>query len=230
MSFQTLLFAVAGGLLPPLVWVWFWRKEDRAAPEPRKMIFFVFLMGIIVVPLVLPLEHSALKAYGSGLITLVLWAAVEECAKLLAAYLGALATRFADEPIDMVIYLITAALGFSAIENVLFLLGPLSEGQALLGAITGNMRFIGATLLHTATSATIGAALAFSFYRHRRTKKRFLIAGLICAVVLHTLFNYFIMQTSGNSIFVVFGAVWAVVVALLLVLERIKRMRRSSTH
>jgi RsiW-degrading membrane proteinase PrsW (M82 family) len=225
MTLSPLIFAIIGGMAPPLIWLWFWRKEDRVAPEPRKIIFFVFLAGILVVPLVLPLEHAVLKAYGGGFTTVILWAAIEEIAKLVAAYLGALTTRYADEPIDMVIYLITAALGFAAIENVLFLLGPLAEGRTLLGAITGNMRFIGATLLHTATSAIIGLGLAFSFYRHRRTKKRFLIGGVILAIILHTLFNFSIMQTNGNSIFMVFGAVWAVVIGLIFTLERVKRLR-----
>ncbi len=226
MSFPTLFFALAGGILPPLVWLWFWRHEDRAAPEPRPMIFFGFIAGMLMVPIVLPFERAAADAFGGGLVTLILWASIEEIGKFIAAFATTLNTRFADEPIDMVIYLITAALGFAALENALFILGPADNGDFFLATVTGNMRFVGATLLHTLASAVIGAALAASFYRHRRIKIGFVVLGISSAIALHTAFNFFIMKSTGNDVFVVFGAVWLSIIILIFILERIKRKRR----
>ena len=40
-----ILAAMAGGFLPALAWLWFWRREDAPHPEPRKLIALAFLAG-----------------------------------------------------------------------------------------------------------------------------------------------------------------------------------------
>lgn len=221
-----LLFSLAAGILPAIVWIWFWRKEDRASPEPRFMILFAFLAGMLTVPLVLPAERAVYHYLGDTMLTIVLWAAIEEISKAIAGFVGGASSRYADEPIDAVVYFITAALGFSALENALFILRPASEGNLLLAAVTGNMRFVGATLLHTIASAAIGVSIAASFYRHRRYKKWFVVMGISAAIALHTAFNFFIMHASGYGIYAIFSAVWILIIALLIILDRIKRRRR----
>ena len=122
--------------------------------------------------------------------------------------------------------MITAALGFAALENTFFILGPLLDGNLFEGLITGNLRFIGASLLHTVSSAVIGVAIAFSYYKQARLRHDYLIFGIATAIVLHTVFNFFIIQESGVHIFIVFGGVWLAAIILLLLFERIKRIRK----
>ena len=61
------------------------------------------------------------------------------------------------------VYLITVALGFAALETGLFLMEPLSHGDISRGIITGNLRFMGAALIHTLSSAVVGYAIALSY-------------------------------------------------------------------
>jgi RsiW-degrading membrane proteinase PrsW (M82 family) len=122
--------------------------------------------------------------------------------------------------------MLTVALGFSAVENALFLLGPLGSGDALHGILAGNLRFIGATLLHTLTSATIGIAFALAFYRSAYVRTLYVTGGFFLAVLLHTLFNFFIME-KGSGAFGVFMCVWVGVIILLLFFERLKRPARD---
>lgn len=225
MSSQTLFYALLGGILPALLWLWFWLKEDKARPEPRGVILRTFLAGMAAVPLVVPFEKIGSAYLGGGPATIVLWAAIEEVFKYGAATFAALRSRFMDEPIDGVIYLITAALGFSALENALFLSGPLGNGEFLRGFITGDLRFVGATLLHTVSSAAIGGSIALSFYKHRRIKLEYHVAGVVLAILLHAIFNFLILQRTDGNFFFVFGFVWTVVLALILFFERIKRMK-----
>ena len=117
---QTLLFALLGGVLPALLWLWFWLKEDKKSPEPRGLIFMSFVAGMMVVPLVIPFQQFA-ATYFFGIIALTSWAATEEILKFLAAWLFVLRRKEMNEPIDAVIYMITIALGFSAFENALYL-------------------------------------------------------------------------------------------------------------
>ena len=71
-----------------------------------------------------------------------------------------------DEPIDAVIYMITVALGFSALENALFLSNLISTSSFAQSIITGNSRFLGATLLHVASSAAVGVMIGLSYYKN----------------------------------------------------------------
>jgi RsiW-degrading membrane proteinase PrsW (M82 family) len=224
--------ALLGGLLPALLWLAFWLLEDRLHPEPKRYIFFCFIAGmVLVVPvtigghifgIVLPLEKWAL-AHLSGFNLLFAWATIEELTKFAAALLIALRARVFDEPLDAVIYLVTVALGFSAAENALFLINPLTHGNILQGVITGDLRFIGATLLHTLSSATIGIALAFAFYEKFSTRIIAAIGGVILAIALHTLFNFFILGAGSAVTFWIFLIIWLGIIAVLLGVERVKR-------
>lgn len=217
-----LLVAFFGGMIPALLWLAFWLMEDRCEPEPKRYIFFCFLAGMLCVPLVLPLERAAIS-FSEGPLLLLAWAALEEIFKFGAAYLVALRARVFDEPLDAVIYLVTAALGFAAVENALFLLGPLQQGEVLQTVVTGNLRFIGATLLHTLSSATIGIALAFAYYESARVRRLAALCGVMLAVGLHTLFNFFILGSGSAATFWIFLFLWIGIVALLLGVERVKR-------
>jgi RsiW-degrading membrane proteinase PrsW (M82 family) len=203
------------------------------------MIFFAFIAGIIAVPLVLPFEKLACTVIRDivqrdvcantkdvGIIVLIIWAAIEEIFKFMAAYFVAMRSKYMDEPIDGVVYMITAALGFAALENTFFILGPLLNGNLFEGLVTGNLRFIGASLLHTVSSAAIGVAIAFSYYKRATLRHDFLLVGIFGAIILHTFFNFFIIQQSGVHIFLVFGSVWVGAIILLLLFEKIKRVRK----
>ena len=218
-----------GGLIPAILWLWFWLREDRKRPEPRGLLFLAFIAGMIAVPLVIPVQRFVTTDFANiSLITIILWALFEEVFKYVASYFAALKNKANDDPIDPVIYLITTALGFAALENTLFLINVISDGGFIESVITGNMRFIGATLLHTVSSATIGLFMAFSFYKSKSTKRIYLFMGIILSVALHTLFNFFIMNASGTGILWVFIGVWILVVLLILFFEKVKSLRRKS--
>lgn len=221
-----LLVAIVGGIVPALLWLVFWLMEDRCEPEPKRYIFYSFLAGMVAVVFVLPIER-VLAPYFAGAQLLLVWAAVEELFKFAAAYIAALRFRVFDEPLDGVIYLVTAALGFSALENVFFLLTPAGEGDLLRTIVTGDLRFIGATLLHTLASATIGVSLALAYYKSVRMRKLAALIGVILAIALHTLFNFFILKSGGGSTFLVFLAIWLGIVAVLFAIEQVKQPARD---
>lgn len=223
---QTLLFAFTGGLFPALVWLWFWLREDKTHPEPKKRILWTFVAGAIVIGPVLIFQKIAYEFVVSELLLLFVWAFVEEIGKFLAAYFAAFKRKTFDEPVDAMIYLISAALGFSALENILFLFSSVVDGGIHLGIITGNIRFVGASLLHILASASIGAGLAFSWYKKKVIREIDFALGLAAAVILHTLFNFFILNMKGAGIMVVFLFVWISVILLLAVFEAVKRIKK----
>jgi RsiW-degrading membrane proteinase PrsW (M82 family) len=222
-----ILLALMGGILPTMVWLWFWNREDKLHPEPRRLLFLAFLTGGISVALAIPLQELARDTLG-GVINpqiIAAWAAIEEVLKYGLALIVILWRKAVDEPIDMVIYMVTIALGFSAVENTLFLIAPIVNEGIVNAVITGNFRFFGASLLHLLSSSVIGVALALSFYKPYITRTIYAAIGVILAIILHAAFNLFILGSTGGGIVKVFGFVWVGIVVLLLFFEKIKQMK-----
>jgi protease PrsW len=225
---SSMYFAVAflAGLIPALFWLWFWLREDTARPEPRILIFTAFLSGMMIVPLVLPLQKFAITRFDGNELILV-WVIIEEVLKYCAALIVVLWNRSVDEPIDTIIYMITIALGFSALENALFVFDPLKNNDYGTFFITGNFRFIGATLLHTLASGTVGVMMALAYYKRKSIRIASATLGLFIAILLHALFNFSIMDASGETVLGVFMFVWMGVIVLFLIFEKVKILERK---
>lgn len=221
-------FAIAflAGLVPALFWVWFWLREDSRKPEPYFLIAIAFIAGMAVVPVTLPLQKLALDLYSGGNVVLV-WVIVEELLKYAFALALIFWNREVDEPIDMIIYMIMVALGFSALENALFIFNPLAAGEYFSSAVTGGFRFLGATLLHVLASGTVGVFLALSYYRSQTTQILMGTFGLFIAIVLHYLFNKSIIETSGEKVLAIFLFVWMGIILLFLLFEKVKLLERN---
>jgi RsiW-degrading membrane proteinase PrsW (M82 family) len=224
------IFAIAfvSGLIPALFWLWFWLREDKKNPEPLFLIAATFVAGMSVVPLALPLQKLAMEIYTDANL-IWSWVIIEETLKYALAVAIILWNRAVDEPIDMVIYMITIALGFSALENALFILTPLTVGDFLNSALTGSFRFLGATLLHVLASGTVGVFLAFAFYKSNFMKICYGMIGLCIAIVLHALFNFFIIKGEG-TILAVFLFVWIGIIMLFLVFEKVKNLEYQKSR
>jgi len=234
---STILFSLVVGFLPALFWLFYWLRQDRKNPEPTYRIFNTFVYGMLAVPAALVVQYTVnvlilqgrnisnlfFTNYSLAIITIIVWATAEEIFKYIAAKKGGLDQKDNDEPLDSVIYMITAALGFSALENTLFVFAPFLAGDSLIAFMTGNMRFIGASLLHVAASGIIGMFLAFSFYKRDSIKKHFLYYGIFLSIVLHTVFNSFIIR-GDIFILVGFSSVWISIVIMIMLFEKVKRI------
>jgi len=228
MDINSTHFAIAfvSGLIPALFWLWFMLREDKARPEPKMLIATAFIAGLLIVPLVFPVQQYATERFvGANLIWV--WVIIEEVFKYSAALIFVLWNKAVDEPIDTIIYMIAIALGFSALENSLFIFNPLQDGDYLNSFLTGNFRFLGATLLHVLASATVGIAMALSFYKKSWIKVLSATAGLFVAIILHALFNLFIMEASGGTVLSIFMFVWMGIVVLFLIFEKVKLLEKN---
>ncbi len=243
-----IIYAFLGGFIPALVWLYFWDQEDKKNPEPKRIILLAFLGGVVAVFASLYLEKliyqngpeilSHFKSLYDWIykisrdnnvllekLTLVVVFApiIEELAKFIIAYVFVLRSKYDDQPIDPMILMITTALGFAALENTLFLIDPLTKKDFVFTILTGNMRFIGATLLHTISSATIGMFISFNFFDKKLHKFFWTILGIIMAIIVHAFFNFFMIVNTGTS-FVALEVIWVLVIIVLLAFERIKRV------
>lgn len=208
------------GLIPSFTWLIFYLKEDLH-PEPKKLIWETFFTGAVVTLVVLKCQillNNWLTAQGIAqysAISLLGLAAIEEVFKFGAAYLVISHHRKEfDEPIDAMIYMVVAALGFAAVENV-----AAAINTPNLAMETIALRFVGATLLHTLASGTIGYFWAKSVILRQRG---FFWAGLGLAIVLHTVFNYLIIVFEPVVIPTIFLILFAL--GVLYDFEKLKRV------
>ena len=173
------------GVLPALLWLFFWLREDRFQPEPRGLLILTFMAGAIAVFLITPLDQVAVFFGLTDINKILFFAAVEEIAKFGVVFLIDFNSSYLDEPIDYAIYLITGAIGFAAAENVLFLLEPSLQQNISFVIETGTLRFLGATILHSILGALLGLIIGFVFYKRKSTKIFFGALGLGIVIILH---------------------------------------------
>ncbi len=220
---KILTLTFLSGIIPSLFWLWFWLKEDDKNSEPKSLLTAIFVVGMMSVVFVVPIEKFIQNNINSNEIQILLWSVTEEVMKYLAVLVVVYKTKDVDEPIDWPIYLITTALGFAAFENMLFLIKPFSVGQSFVGLLTGQLRFLGSTLLHAVSSAIIGISLGLAFHMHALAKKIHLLIGLVIAILLHSVFNFFIMKNDGGDFLKVFSFLWVITIIVMLLLEKLRR-------
>ncbi|MBI2674199.1 MAG: PrsW family intramembrane metalloprotease [Candidatus Yanofskybacteria bacterium] len=229
------------GLAPSLVWLSFYLKKD-CHPEPKSLLVKAFLMGIIISPLavLLQLGFSEGARYffdkvpdflQQGAPAFFLWSSfVEEFLKFFAIYLVVVRSPAFDEPVDAMIYMITAALGFAAIENVLVMFGLISGGIGT-ALNTLALRFVGATLLHALASGLMGYFLAMSWF-FREHKKKLLMFGLAIATLFHAAFNMLISfaQESTNPVIGLVYTTFLLIILAFLVSILFDKIKERDMH
>lgn len=222
MTLTTIGYAFLGGMLPAFIWLYFLLQEDAKHPEPKRMIALAFITGMVAVPLAIPLEEYARTALSGTTSILTAWALIEEVLKYIVAALFILWRPVVDEAPDYVIYMLTVALGFAAAENTLFLITPVSDGHIASSIFTGDVRFMGSTLLHVFASAAIGFAFAFSEESSSAVRMMAGASGLILAVALHTAFNTLIITQGASTTLAAVFLVWTTAVIFFAAFEVLK--------
>lgn len=187
------------------------------------MIARTFLVGIAFAPLaiigqwlfnhILTSYYPAYQASTSA--SFFLWAAfVEEMVKFLVIRFVVLKSPEFDEPVDAMVYMIAAALGFATIENILVIFQSIPQGIQLTLQLW-LLRFVGATLLHATASGILGYFVALSwFYRHH--SKKLLFIGIIFATLVHFSFNFVLMSLGGQTSAVLYSFILLVIASGLV--------------
>ncbi len=209
MDYRIILYIIFG-LLPSLTWLSYYLRKDLH-PEPKRMILKIFLWGAVITIPVFFVQIGAAYFLGQAnispiLTSIIYWFVVisfsEELFKYFVVKIKVINSPHLDEPLDAMLYMVVAALGFAALENILYLFSPVSnmsfDQMMNRTLLISFIRFVGATFLHTLCSAVIGYFLATSFCFE---KKRYLLffSGLIITTLLHGLYDFSIMTLDGYA-------------------------------
>lgn len=229
MSFFILLVIALATVLPALIWLLFFARED-IHPEPKRIIAYTFGIGVLAAlpTLFAQIIFKDIVGENANLIFVFLGlATIEEIFKFLAAFYAINGSKYFDEPIDAMIYMIAAASGFATIENILIAIGSIESLTLPSLYATGNvllLRFIGATLLHVLASGIVGFYWAKSIAK-KHDHRGLLVYGIVLATAVHTVFNYLIARFGDQN--VTYGSL-ILIVAAFFVLNDFEILKHKS--
>jgi len=219
------------GALPSLFWLLFWNFQD-IHPEEKKKIFEIFALGGAFAFLAYFLE-SFFPFFGESSFELFLYfwfgvGLIEEVIKYLPLPLRVFKTHHFDEPIDVIIYLVSSSLGFSMMENIFYL----SDGDILFTSIT---RGILPTFFHTLSTTILGFFVVLSFF-YLKKKTYFLFLGFLESSFFHGLYDFLvekidfsISEMKISSIFFYFKIFvilfFLLIVINYLILKKVKKIK-----
>lgn len=236
------LFLVAAGFLPSLIYLIIIRNTERFNREPWGMVLAVFARGAfysVLIALIfefffylvynIHLERMYLFLKENPAIEGLIMACaiapfVEEISKLFAV---TRAKSQIDEYEDGFIYGAAAGLGFAATENIFYELNFVFSGDFETLALLMFVRGISSTVLHASASAIAGYGLGCIYLRRGYGTGILMLFG---AMGLHALFNLFASLGAilGNLWYSgLIGLVFAIALAFLslgYVRDRIKQL------
>lgn len=151
-----MLYPILAALAPAIIGAIYIYTRDKSAPEPAKLLLKAFGYGVVSIGvtmlIVAPLSYMGIvpdeiRSFGDSVTTSFLGAAIpEEVAKFLMLMLLLKKHRNEfDQYIDAVVYAAFVALGFAAIENIMYVIGSedwttVAVTRALL-AVPGHMLY-----------------------------------------------------------------------------------------
>ncbi|MBI5482316.1 MAG: PrsW family intramembrane metalloprotease [Deltaproteobacteria bacterium] len=220
-------------LIPCLIWLAFFYFQDFYQREPVWIILVTFLLGAAsaLVALVLNTMGSAILLSMFGKTTtykvLELWLVVgpvEEFVKMSAVLDFAYRRKEFDEPSDGVIYAAAAALGFAALENVIYLA---RHGEQII-----MLRGIFANSGHALDAAIWGLALSKAKAAPNIASKRagIIALGWLLAAAVHALYDTFCFL-GGRSMVATLAMLVVFMIGMFIYVEiRLIRQVLKSPH
>jgi protease PrsW len=184
------------GLAPGALWIAYWIIKRSHYPRARANFIRVFLWGCAATIPTLAIEQLA----GAGIEHRSLTAAaatsflvigpVEELFKLLAVWVAIFRSKDFSEPMDGIIYAVTAALGFACVENVIYILkfGPASIMSRAVFATPAHMLF----------ASMWGYYLGRARFELQGELKQ-VAKGLLLAAGFHGFYNFIIAIYPGKA-------------------------------
>lgn len=196
-------------IIPAIIWLAFFYRRDRLEPEPKHLVFRLFLLGGLLaaavgIPLVRDVYEIPQWLSSSSLITQILggWLIVgiiQEGLIYSAVRFSVYNTAEFDEETDGVVYATAAGIGYATVLNMHFVM---NSGGVALGS--GAIRIVLTTMAHAAFAGIIGYFLGRQKFEKRPSW--WMPAGLLLAALVNSLFFYFRGWLSSGTLSAAGGA------------------------
>ena len=215
---------------------YFYRQDVHR--EPRALLVKTFVLGIVCIGPLYPVAYllASMTPLQSGpwvfaaYQAFVLAAIPEELLKF-AVLRGYAARRPAfDEPMDGIVYGATAALGFAAFENALYVW----DG----GWVTALLRAVTSVPMHAACGAILGTFVARSIFGG--AGRRALWLGFLWATLAHGIYDFGLMAPvavwvrqaeqgieSASIVWLMLLSLAVLIFSIIWTIRTVRRLRRE---
>ena len=197
------IFLFLTAILPTLALLLFFMYSDKFK-EPKKTVLSTFILGIfIIAPLEVfhygsemilgePIEYNAFfKAFFKA-------SFLEELFKFCVLFFFCAKFTEFNEPMDGIVYGITASLGFAFWENLQYIYMP--EREVTESLQVAWMRAFSAVPSHAFDGVIMGFFIGRHYFRDYKTKIN-LVWALLIPVTLHGFYDWVLMEESINRNF-----------------------------
>ncbi len=229
----SIIFIPLLSLVPCIIWLWYFSSRNLYKRPSSRILTGTFVLGgLATIPaLFLNLfgQSMLIGIFGPGQMThllalLFVVGPVEEISKFAVVFLFPYRSSEFDEPLDGVVYSATAALGFAAIENFVYL----AQNEPTLVLLRGPLSNPG----HALFSALWGLSLSRARAAPNLFRERFpiLATGILAASLLHSLFDILLVAATHLTIFFFVLLLIAMVGLFIFVRAQIIYHRETSPH
>ena len=183
--------ALLMALIPALLWLGYFYLQDRHEPEPKHYVLGSFILGAFVaaptaaflVDLAMgqgaPTLHFSTLAVERWVAAIAIFGLAQEGAKYLVVRYSLYLSPEFDEPVDGIIYMSAAGIGFAVYESYHYL----QSGGAQIFLSTAAAQCVVTTLAHASFAGVLGFALGRAKFLPRPGHERSITiaAGLLSA-------------------------------------------------
>jgi RsiW-degrading membrane proteinase PrsW (M82 family) len=192
-------------LLPVAFWSVYHYRKDRAFPEPLRLLFLAFVLGMLAVGVSMLLyrglglvglrfdagalaQSSPVGLFGYAMLAI---GPIEEVSKLIPFLLVIVRLKELDEPVDGIIYASFIGLGYAAVENWQYL-DYLSTAEAYA-------RGFASPVVHMVLASIWGLWMTQA-HLARRSVLAAMLKGFIVAAALHGLYDFIVILSPGYAL------------------------------
>lgn len=204
-------------LVPGIIWVYFFYRQDRYEPEPVRLVVKAFIYGgAAIIPVaIIEFPFADQLTAAANPVKLLFLAVVivglpEEVFKLGAVYYGFYNSDEFNEVMDGIIYSISAGLGFAVVENLLY--------TVVFGYQVGMMRAFVTTLVHASFSGIAGYYLGLAKIE-AESQLKLITIGLGQAVLLHGIYDFLVV----SNLISMWGVVFLMLAFYVYLIKLIKK-------
>lgn len=168
-----------------------------------ELLIIAFLPKILAAAFIHPEKVKNLEIDSAvGLVVLtILMAGVEEIVKAAVLRWNAYDNSQFNQVADGAVLGISVALGFATLENIGYFLQAFLVGGVETLAVIFAARFLATTLLHALATGTTGYFLGKEKFSGN---KRVFWYGLLAAILIHAVYNLFLLTVAGFFLVIVF--------------------------
>ena len=198
------IFLLLSAMLPTLALLIFFMYSDKFV-EPKKNVLSTFILGIFIIAPLQVFHYATVMILGESIDYNPFFRAffkaafLEELFKFCVLYFFCTKFTAFNEPMDGIVYGITASLGFAFWENLEYIY--IYDDKNIKDALqTSWVRAFTAVPSHAFDGVIMGFFIGKHYFRKNKSNINLVLAMLI-PVILHGFYDWVLMEESINSNF-----------------------------